>query len=137
MATRLCLPQAEQIINEASTAGLGKQGWAARLDPAAPARRLVKRRHAVGCVHRHAVGWVHHPVRLRRVGAAGPALIDLSDRPISIILIGEALGREIVRTLLGPIGLVLSVPLTTAVGAAQARFARGPARSARAPHSRP
>ena len=37
---------------------------------------------------------------------------------------GEALSQEIVRTLVGSIGLVLSVPLTTAVGVALVRFAR-------------
>jgi uncharacterized membrane protein len=53
-------------------------------------------------------------------------LINISARPASTILTGEALGQEIVRTLVGSIGLVLSVPLTTAVGAALVRFARGP-----------
>jgi uncharacterized membrane protein len=59
-------------------------------------------------------------------GAALPVLllINLADRPLNTILTGEALSQEIVRTLVGSIGLVLSVPLTTAVGVALVRFAR-------------
>ncbi|MDQ1641352.1 MAG: hypothetical protein QOJ90_703 [Actinomycetota bacterium] len=58
-------------------------------------------------------------------GTALPVLllINLSNRPLGTILTGEALGQEIVRTLVGSIGLVLAVPLTTAVGVALARFA--------------
>jgi uncharacterized membrane protein len=61
-------------------------------------------------------------------GSALPVLllINLSDRPLHTVLTGEALSQEIVRTLVGSIGLVLSVPLTTAVGVALVRFARGP-----------
>jgi hypothetical protein len=39
-------------------------------------------------------------------------LINLADRPLNTVLTGEALSQEIVRTLVGSIGLVLSVPLT-------------------------
>jgi uncharacterized membrane protein len=62
-------------------------------------------------------------------GSALPVLllINLSERPLNTILTGEALGQEIVRTLVGSIGLVLAVPLTTAVGVALVRFARGTA----------
>jgi uncharacterized membrane protein len=60
-------------------------------------------------------------------GAALPVLllINLSQRPLGAILTGEAIGEELVRTLVGAIGLVLSVPLTTVVGVALVRFARG------------
>jgi uncharacterized membrane protein len=60
-------------------------------------------------------------------GAALPVLllINISQRPLETILTGEAIGEELVRTLVGSIGLVLSVPLTTAVGVALVRFARG------------
>jgi uncharacterized membrane protein len=60
-------------------------------------------------------------------GAALPVLllINLTNRPLGTILTGEALSQEIVRTLVGSIGLVLAVPLTTAVGVALVRFAGG------------
>jgi uncharacterized membrane protein len=60
-------------------------------------------------------------------GAALPVLllINLSQRPLGVTLTSEVLSEELVRTLVGAIGLVLSVPLTTAVGVALVRFARG------------
>jgi uncharacterized membrane protein len=60
-------------------------------------------------------------------GAALPVLllIDISQRPLTAVLTGEAISEELVRTLVGSIGLVLSVPLTTAVGVALVRFASG------------
>jgi uncharacterized membrane protein len=60
-------------------------------------------------------------------GAALPILllINLSGLPIGTILTNEALAEEVVRTLVGSIGLVLSVPLTTAVGVALVRYAGG------------
>jgi uncharacterized membrane protein len=66
-------------------------------------------------------------------------LINLSNRPLGRILTGEALGEEIVRTLVGSIGLVLAVPFTTAVGVALVRFARASERAAPPPpdHDRP
>jgi uncharacterized membrane protein len=71
-------------------------------------------------------------------GAALPVLllINLSQRPLGTILTGEALGEELVRTLVGAIGLVLSVPLTTAVGVALVRFARGSTASVADPPDR-
>jgi uncharacterized membrane protein len=59
-------------------------------------------------------------------GSALPVLllINLSQRPLDTLLTSEALAQEIIRTLVGSIGLVLSVPLTTAVGVALVRFAR-------------
>jgi uncharacterized membrane protein len=61
-------------------------------------------------------------------GSALPVLllINLSNRRVSTILTGEALGQEVVQTLVGSIGLVLSVPLTSAVGVALVRLAPGP-----------
>jgi uncharacterized membrane protein len=71
-------------------------------------------------------------------GAALPVLllINISQRPLGAILTGEAIGEELVRTLVGSIGLVLSVPLTTAVGVALVRFARGSTRHAQNPPDR-
>jgi uncharacterized membrane protein len=60
-------------------------------------------------------------------GAALPILllINLSGLPIGTLLTNEALAEEVVRVLVGSIGLVLSVPLTTAVGVALVRYAGG------------
>ena len=57
---------------------------------------------------------------LAYAGASLPLLIlfTLGDRPVGDILTGELVAAEIVRTLVGSIGLVASVPLTTALAAA-------------------
>ena len=60
-------------------------------------------------------------------GAALPILllINLSGLPIGTILTNEALAEEVVRTFVGSIGLVLSVPLTTAVGVVLVHYVSG------------
>jgi uncharacterized membrane protein len=99
--------------------------WELRdLDPTAPPRRLFAGAMRIGRDH---IASSVYTIVFAYAGAALPVLllINLADRPLSTILTGEALGQEIVRTLVGSIGLVLAVPLTTAVGVALVRFARG------------
>ncbi len=52
-------------------------------------------------------------------------LIAVYDRPLFQVLQTEQFASEIVRTLVGSIGLVLAVPLTTAIGAAVVRATGG------------
>jgi uncharacterized membrane protein len=56
---------------------------------------------------------------LAYAGASLPLLVlfTLSNRELSEVLTGELVAQEIVRTLVGSIGLVAAVPLTTALGA--------------------
>lgn len=56
---------------------------------------------------------------LAYVGASLPLLLLFveSGRPISRVLTSEVVATELVRTLVGSIGLVASVPLTTALAA--------------------
>jgi uncharacterized membrane protein len=56
---------------------------------------------------------------LAYAGASLPLLLLFrqADRPLSFVVTGEQLAIEIVRTLVGSIGLVASVPLTTLVAA--------------------
>ena len=56
---------------------------------------------------------------LAYAGASLPLLLffSLADRPVSVVANGELVATEIVRTLVGSIGLVASVPLTTALAA--------------------
>jgi uncharacterized membrane protein len=99
--------------------------WELRaLDPTASPRRLFAGAMRIGRDH---IASTVYTIVFAYAGAALPVLmlINLSNRPMTQILTGEALGEEIVRTLVGSIGLVLSVPLTTAVGVALVRFARG------------
>jgi uncharacterized membrane protein len=113
--------------------------WELRdLDPTAPPRRLFAGAMRIGRDH---IASSVYTIVFAYAGAALPVLllINLADRPLSTILTGEALGQEIVRTLVGSIGLVLAVPLTTAVGVALVRFARGSRHAAPAllVHDRP
>ena len=101
--------------------------WELRaLSPDASARRLFTGAMRIGRDH---IASSVYTIVFAYAGSALPVLllINLSDRPLNTILTGEALGQEIVRTLVGSIGLVLAVPLTTAVGVALVRFARGTA----------
>ncbi|MDT7785612.1 MAG: hypothetical protein QOF58_4031 [Pseudonocardiales bacterium] len=110
--------------------------WELRaLDPTASPRRLFAGAMRIGRDH---IASTVYTIVFAYAGAALPVLmlINLMNRPVTQILTGEALGEEIVRTLVGSIGLVLSVPLTTAVGVALVRFARGSERgtTARSPN---
>jgi uncharacterized membrane protein len=51
-------------------------------------------------------------------------LIDLYEQPLMEVLNGGEVGGEIARTLVGAIGLVATIPLTTAIAAAVAASAR-------------
>jgi uncharacterized membrane protein len=109
--------------------------WELRaLDPTASPRRLFAGAMRIGRDH---IASSVYTIVFAYAGAALPVLmlINLSNRPVMKILTGEGLAEEIVRTLVGSIGLVLSVPLTTAVGVALVRFARGKER-ARTPRER-
>ena len=55
-------------------------------------------------------------------------LLDIYNRPALDLISNEAIAEEIVRTLASSIGLVLAVPITTAIAAAVASPARPRAR---------
>jgi uncharacterized membrane protein len=84
-------------------------------------------------VGRDHVGSIVNTLALAYVGASLPLLIvfQLSDLPLTRVLGGEIVATEIVRTLVGSIGLVASMPVTTWLAARVA--ARAPV-SARAGH---
>ena len=85
------------------------------LRPDASAARLFTGAMRVGRDH---IASTVYTIVFAYAGAALPALllINLSQRPLGAVLTGETLGEEIMRTLAGSCGLVLSVPLTTAIG---------------------
>ncbi len=75
---------------------------------------------------------------LAYAGASLPLLLffSLADRPVSVVANGELVATEIVRTLVGSIGLVASVPLTTALAAwAAHRSVSGPRPSPEPPEA--
>jgi uncharacterized membrane protein len=93
------------------------------LQPDSPPARLFRGAMRIGRDH---IASTVYTIVFAYAGAALPVLllINLSQRPLDTLLTSEALAEEIMRTLVGSIGLVLSVPLTTAVGVALVRFAR-------------
>lgn len=85
------------------------------LQPAARARDVFGPAMRIGRDH---IASTVYTLAFAYAGAALPVLvlIDLYQRPLVATLTGEALAEEVVSTLVGAIGLVLAVPLTTAVG---------------------
>jgi uncharacterized membrane protein len=86
------------------------------LQPNASMRQLFSGGMRIGRDH---IASTVYTIAFAYAGAALPVLllIQLYQRPLAATLTSEALAQEIVSTLVGSIGLVLSVPLTTAVGA--------------------
>ena len=62
-------------------------------------------------------------------------LIAIYNRPLFQVLQTEQFAAELIRTMVGSIGLVLAVPLTTAIGVAVVRASRT-AKTVRAPEGR-
>jgi uncharacterized membrane protein len=87
--------------------------WELRaVDATMPARRLMRAGMRIGRAH---VASTVNTLVLAYAGASMPLLIlfVLSDQPPAIVASGEIVATEIVRTLVGSLGLVASVPITT------------------------
>ncbi len=82
--------------------------------------RLFSRAMRIGRDH---IASTVYTIAFATAGATLGALLLLSiyDRPLFEVLQTEAFAGEIIRTLVGSIGLVLAVPLTTAIGVAVVR----------------
>jgi uncharacterized membrane protein len=89
-------------------------------DPTASAARLFAAAMRIGRDH---IASTVYTLVFAYAGASLPVLllIDISHAPLTGVLTSEPLAEEIARTLAGSIGLVLAVPLTTAVAVALAR----------------
>jgi uncharacterized membrane protein len=87
--------------------------WELRsVDPAMSRRRLLRSGMRIGRDH---VASTVNTLVLAYAGASMPLLIlfVLSDQPASTVANGEIVATEIVRTLVGSLGLIASVPITT------------------------
>jgi uncharacterized membrane protein len=100
----VCVAQASAVF-ELKAANPALHGW-----------DLFERAMNIGRDH---IASTVNTLFLAYAGAALPLLIILSlqTEPVSILLNREFLATEIVRTLVGSIGIVASVPLTTALAA--------------------
>jgi uncharacterized membrane protein len=79
-------------------------------------RELYSRGMAVGRDH---IASTVYTIVFAYAGAALSLLLlfDIYQRPAWVVLTGEQVGTEVIRTLVGSIALVLAVPVTTVVGA--------------------
>ena len=87
-----------------------------RANPSYKSRALYSSALRIGRDH---IASTVNTLVLAYAGASLPLMILLvqSNRPLADVLTGELLAEEIVRTLVGSIGLVASVPITTALAA--------------------
>lgn len=94
--------------------------WELRVaNPSYSVRRLYSSALRIGRDH---IASTVNTLVLAYAGASLPLLIlfTISSRPLGGVLTTEVVAEEIVRTLVGSIGLVASVPITTALAAAVA-----------------
>ncbi|MGY1616245.1 YibE/F family protein [Geodermatophilus sp. SYSU D00691] len=93
------------------------------VDPGMSWRRLFSRGMAIGRDH---IASTVYTIVFAYAGAALPLMLlfSISSRPAGTVLTGDAVAEEVIRTLVGGIGLVLATPVTTAVGAFLARFSQ-------------
>jgi uncharacterized membrane protein len=87
------------------------------LSPDLPARRLFAGAMRIGRDH---IASTVYTIAFAYAGAALPILllISLYERPMLTALTSGELAEEVVRTLVGSIGLVLAIPITTLVAVA-------------------
>jgi len=103
-------------------------------DGSSDRRKLFSRAMRIGRDH---IASSVYTIAFATAGAVLPVLllIAIYDRPLLEVLRGELFAGEIIRTLVGSIGLVLAVPLTTAVGVAVVRASDRGSGGAAAPGS--
>ncbi|MCA1845903.1 MAG: YibE/F family protein, partial [Actinobacteria bacterium] len=109
--------------------------WALRgTNPAATTRELY---HSAMRIGRDHIASTVDTLVLAYAGASLPLLLlfTVASRPVGDVLTGELVAEEIVRTLVGSIGLVASVPITTWLAAAVASRVGAPRRAVRPPRS--
>ena len=94
-------------------------------DPTLGAQELFGAGMRVGRDH---VGSIVNTLALAYAGASLPLLIlfQLSEQPLGQLVGTEVVATEVVRTLVGSIGLVLSMPITTWLAARVAAWDRTP-----------
>ena len=107
-------------------------------DPTTPRRRLWLRGMRIGRDH---IASTVYTLAFAYVGTALPVLLMAAamDRAFLDTLMSGEIAEEIVRTLVSSIGLVLAIPVTTAIAAALVRTSagRGELRDARERHTEP
>ena len=115
------------VLNDVTVTQASAVWEIAAASPARTVRRLYVSGMRVGRDH---IASTVYTLVLAYAGASLPLLLlfNASGQPVGRVLTGDAVTEEILRTLIGAIGLVAAVPITTALAAALA---------ARASHGEP
>jgi uncharacterized membrane protein len=112
------------VLNDVTIAQTSSVWELRAIAPHAGARDLFTSGMRIGRDH---LASTVYTIAFAYAGAALPTLllIDLYQQPLAEVLNGGQVAEEIVRTLVGSIGLVLTIPLTTAVAAVVATSLEG------------
>lgn len=104
------------VLNDVTIAQTSSIWELRALAPQAGARDLFTSGMRIGRDH---LASTVYTIAFAYAGAALPTLllIDLYQQPLAEVLNGGQVAEEIIRTLVGSIGLVLTIPLTTAIAA--------------------
>ena len=96
-------------------------------------KRLFSKAMRIGRDH---IASTVYTIAFATAGASLPVLllIAIYNRPLFQVLQTEQFAAELIRTMVGSIGLILAVPLTTAIGVAVVRASRN-AKPRRRAHS--
>jgi len=110
------------VLNDVTVSQASTVFELAALDPSAGPRRWATGALRVGRDH---IASAVYTLALAYAGSALPILLlfDLADRSVHDIITGDLVADELVRLLVGGVGLVLAVPLTTFIAAALAKQA--------------
>ncbi|GAA0423302.1 hypothetical protein Acor_73870 [Acrocarpospora corrugata] len=106
------------------------------LSPNRSARELFTSAMRIGRDH---IASTVYTIAFAYVGATLPILllVDTYGRPLLDVIGTEGVAEEVVRTLVGSIGLVLAIPLTTAVAVAVVKSAAARERAEPSPSTDP
>jgi uncharacterized membrane protein len=121
------------VLNDVTVTQASAVWELAAADPTAARRRLFSSAMRIGRDH---IASSVYTLVLAYAGSAIPLLllVSLSGRSVQQIVTGDDFAEEVLRSLIGGLGLVASVPITTALAAA---VVAGRRRDRRAPPLRP
>lgn len=107
------------VLNDVTVTQASAVWEVAAASPGASVGRLYRAGMRVGRDH---IASTVYTLVLAYAGASLPLLLlfTVSGQPVSRILTGDAIAEEILRTLVGAVGLVAAVPITTLLAAALA-----------------
>jgi uncharacterized membrane protein len=117
------------VLDDVTTTQVAAVAELQRADPGLSRRDLYRRGIAIGREH---IASLVNTLALAYAGASLPLFILFSfgtTQPLMVILNGEPVAEELVRTLVGSLGLIMAVPISTAMAA---HFSRAIAASSHA-----